>query len=620
MVLIKVLGLDKMSKLKLKKKMQDGKVKDDELGIKINEKNSITRQRPDDTDTGDKRSLIIRGGISSAYKHNINLEPGRQNSGGGNCSYLSVIYNINDRECFLTKFPMSPDYYRRVWNIDLMNKVLDKRIPWNPGLTRQEIQAGFQEIMESGVYERSFFGDMMMAGIACGVKKRILIFNTNENTIHDPVSVVDPRDYGSYVDSKIPVVIAYNMAHFESLHPVQEKDIEETVKLANSYSSGSYVEDYGFTKEHMSYLISSKSIVFSNKKYSVQECGTHLDRSPPPKKTKYFEMVGDTAPLTTKKNDENTSKMEAFIYENILFKETESGKIVCGVCEIECSKLIVHMNGNKYCTEYFSDMVEFKRKYSQFRDKRSRTQNATNETAEHQKIFEANDSNPKSESATKVGDATNFKFGGFDFEELENGRIRCGVCQVECIRLVLHINGSPKCAEKFEMQNFKTEYSRYRHNKRVKEHQAKKKAEDPTAFKLNLKKRVQESQARKKSEDPKAFKDNQNKNVKECESRKKAEDLKAFQDNHKKRNKESDARKKSEDPKAFKENARQRKLKSNNNVSASKRLINFRRKTKYGPIFICSSCHQKLFENQVVEITDEIRDQINKVDPGIMVY
>ena len=381
MVLIKVLGLDKMSKLKLKKKMQDGKVKDDELGIKINEKNGVSRQRPDDTDTGDKRSLIISGGISSAYKHNINLEPGRQNSGGGNCSYLSLIYNINDRECFLTKFPMSPDYYRRVWNIDLMNKVLDKRIPWNPGLTRQEIQAGFQEIMESGVYERSFFGDMMMAGIACGVKKRILIFNTNENTIHDPVSVVDPRDYKSDIDSQIPVVIAYNMVHFESLHPVNQKDIEETVKLANSYSSGSYEEDYGFTKQHMPYLI-SKSIVFSNKKNSVQEYGTHQNRSPPPKKSKYFKTVEDKAPLTTKKNDEKITKKEAFIYENILFKETESDKIVCGVCEVECSKLIVHMNGNKYCTEYFSDMTDFKKKYSEYRDKRSRGKSTRKRTLE----------------------------------------------------------------------------------------------------------------------------------------------------------------------------------------------------------------------------------------------
>ena len=188
---------------------------------------------------------------------------------------------------------------------------------------------------------------------------------------------MDPRDYKSDIDSEIPVVIAYNMVHFESLHPVNQKDIEETVKLANSYSSGSYEEDYGFTKQHMPYLI-SKSIVFSSKKKSVQEYGTHQNRSPPPKKSKYFKTVEDKAPLTTKKNDEKITKMEAFFYENILFKETESDKIVCGVCEVECTKLIVHMNGNKYCTEYFSDMTDFKKKYSEYRDKRSRGKSRVN--------------------------------------------------------------------------------------------------------------------------------------------------------------------------------------------------------------------------------------------------
>ena len=51
MVLIKVLGLDKMSKLKLKKKTQDGKVIEDKMGIKIDDK------KGDDKDTGDKMSL-----------------------------------------------------------------------------------------------------------------------------------------------------------------------------------------------------------------------------------------------------------------------------------------------------------------------------------------------------------------------------------------------------------------------------------------------------------------------------------------------------------------------------------------------------------------------------------
>ena len=54
-------------------------------------------------------------------------------------------------------------------------------------------------------------------------------------------------------------------------------------------------------------------------------------------------------------------------------------------------------------------------------------------------------------------------------------------------------------------------------------------------------------------------------------------------------------------------------------MNASKRLLNFKRRVQYGPIFICSCCHQKLFENQVEVITDEIRDKIDNADPGIRV-
>ena len=68
---------------------------------------------------------IFTRAIASAQKHNITLEPGRMNPGIGNCSYESVINNINDRSCFQEKLPMSPDYYRRVWTTDMMNRTLD---------------------------------------------------------------------------------------------------------------------------------------------------------------------------------------------------------------------------------------------------------------------------------------------------------------------------------------------------------------------------------------------------------------------------------------------------------------------------------------------------------------
>ena len=208
---------------------------------------------------------IVQRAIASANKHMINLEPGRENHADGNCSFEAVMFNINDRSCFQEKLPMTPDFYRRIWITDMMNKILDARNPWNPGLTRTEIVLGFQELMKSGIYERSFFGDMMMAAIACGVKKRILIFNTNESittTGHDPIAVVDPTHYGGSLDNEIPVVVAYNLVHYESLQPVERTDIEETIKLTRSYIAqpSRYIEEYGFTRNDISYLTSHNLI------------------------------------------------------------------------------------------------------------------------------------------------------------------------------------------------------------------------------------------------------------------------------------------------------------------------------------------------------------------------
>ena len=208
-----------------------------------------------------KSQRIFQRAISNAAQHGIKLKPGIENNGNGNCSYESVLVNINGRNCFKEKLHMSPDFYRRIWNTDLMNKILDGRIPWNPGLTRTQIQEGFGEIMESGVYERSFFGDMMMPGIACGTRKLILIFNTHEMTPHDPVSVIDPSHYGGICDTEIPIVLAYNLVHYESLHPIDLHDLEATVKLTKSYIAkpSRYIKEYGFTRNDMKYLVSQST-------------------------------------------------------------------------------------------------------------------------------------------------------------------------------------------------------------------------------------------------------------------------------------------------------------------------------------------------------------------------
>ena len=363
------------------------------------------------TETKIRYKKIFQRAISSAQKHGINLEPGRENKGNGNCSYEAAIYNINDRKCFADKLPMSHDYYRRIWNTDMMNKIIDKaNSDWNPGLTNAQLREGFEEVMESGVYEIPFFGDMMIAGIACGMKKRILIFNTNEKTTHDPISVVDPLHYGGVIDTDIPVVVAYDIVHFESLHPVDSKDIDETIKLVKSYIAqpSRYGVEYGFTRSDIKDLIS--------------DC-------------------------TTNASEEKVSS------ESVEKDEPEKG-----------------------------------------------------ETKE-------------------IKNDVDFKFDEIWFRELINGKIRCGVCKIECVRLIVHLNSSAKCSMNFNMPKLKIEYSKFRSRKRLKNHENKRKIDNIVKFKADSNQRQKERQAKRKTENLEGFKKKAQESKSKHVTKKKAENL-----------------------------------------------------------------------------------------------
>ena len=269
---------------------------------------------------------------------------------------------------------MSPDFYRKIWNIDMLNKILCKENHWNPGLTDAQLREGFAELMKSGVYERPFFGDMMIAGIACGIRKRILIFNTNERTTHDPISVIDPAQFGGRVDNEVPVVVAYDMEHYESMHPVENCDIDETIRLVNSYIAepSRYAKDYGFTRNDMNYLISKESKQVNTSKLNTEKnetskgvnnslCGVLNEI------IARAEKVKDSAEsdFTELKGNEQT---EEFVFGGVLFQDMKNGSVRCGICKADCKRLVFHLNSSERCKKNF-DMPELTAEYSKYRSR-----------------------------------------------------------------------------------------------------------------------------------------------------------------------------------------------------------------------------------------------------------
>ena len=67
-----------------------------------------------------------------------------------------------------------------------------------------------------------------------------MIFNTNLQSSHDPIYVVDPRKFDVQPDTAIPIIVAYNQSHYESLHPCSNADILATINLAKEYLENRY--------------------------------------------------------------------------------------------------------------------------------------------------------------------------------------------------------------------------------------------------------------------------------------------------------------------------------------------------------------------------------------------
>ena len=198
-----------------------------------------------------EKTMMISRCIQSAKKHGINLKHGSSNPGTGDCAFEAIIQNINDRADFREKFPMSINWYRRTWTTDMANRTIYS--DYNT-FTNQEWLEGWKEMQTPGTYERGIFGDLMLPGIACGTRKYLLIFNTSLNTPHDPIYVVDPNIFNVNPDTDIPVVLSYNMSHYESMEPCTNVDVQMSKDLVRQYLEGRY----RYKRHDLPYLLSNQ--------------------------------------------------------------------------------------------------------------------------------------------------------------------------------------------------------------------------------------------------------------------------------------------------------------------------------------------------------------------------
>ena len=109
-----------------------------------------------------------------------------------------------------------------------------------PAELEKYIKQQWEKLRQDCAYEIDYFGDLLIQAISRGAKKMILIVNTDINSTNDPVVVVSPETFGGERDSDLPVIVAYNGHHYESLEPCDAESNAATKVLCEKYKNGEY--------------------------------------------------------------------------------------------------------------------------------------------------------------------------------------------------------------------------------------------------------------------------------------------------------------------------------------------------------------------------------------------
>ena len=549
----------------------------------------------------DERNTMITRAICSAKHHEINLKSGNPTAGEGDCAFEAVVNNNNERKCFKEKFPLSITSYRQIWVTDMANRTVDTE--WNI-FSPQEWLAGWQEMLVPGTYERDIYGDLMLPGIACGIKKYILIFNTNLQSPHDPIYVVDPRKFNVQPDTVIPIILAYNLSHYESLHPNSNRDMLGTINLVKEYLENRYRysrKDFPLLlgvvskqPENRMDTIETDEIDLNNIDNFLDEKAEHRSRkiqdhreSMLPYKLKNYKIE------TNSTENEKESKGQKRKLENPSNKSNEND------FEKQKKKTFKKPAPKKQISNSLkssSDNLE------EDRNSRDKSENYDIDLNEVDKFLDGDtESRFMSSEQSQANLTYKLKNKGKELKIVQdNGKMICPFCKISIKNIKINFDRHVECGRKIDMDHFLSNHNEYLQEKRRNQlriaqmkRKTKLKEENREKFREDNNKAVKKSQIRAKEKDAEKFRKAHNEAAKKSKIIAKEKDAEKFR----KANNE-----------AVKKSQKQKKQ----NVDETTRLNNFNKAVLFGPIFICSCCKRKLYENGVTKINDEFKEKVNK--------
>ena len=232
----------------------------------------------------------------------------------------------------------------------------------------------------------------------------------------------------------------------------------------------------------------------------------------------------------------------------------------------------------------------------------------------------------------------------------------CLGCGKQFVNILLHLRRILECQAFYDIETLEKEKKKEATIRKITKYRVKRKAENEIGFKENAKACVEKCRAKKKLKDEsesclgcgkhfvyilrhlrwslkcqafynmEALENEKGKQatirkITKFRAKKKAENEVEFKDNKRKQNDKFRAKKRLENQVQFKESVKEQvgkyRASRKENWGRIERLIAFRKATQFGAIFVCVSCHQRMFENGVTVVTNYFKEMVEKKKPGL---
>ena len=539
-------------------------------------------------DSEDRVNHLTKVAIQNAKNHGISLKPGRNIERDGNCSFASVLENINRRSCFPQKLTNSMSFYRTQWVTELQNQTPNFPI-LTGGYSEDKQKNLWNELKRPGIWNVEYYGDFLIYAVARGSRKNILIFNTHSEA-GIQINCVNGNQFNGSIDTDCPVVLGYDGLHYESLHTISDTDIERTKLLVSQYMNGSYTSPSPFMGLRIENVSSNdSSTCFKNGKEIASVCKTSSENT-------LEKTTVDVPTQVVCSNNNNLKLKESGMGQSGFTFESHSAEITVGIvgddeylcpggCKKSFKRLKSHLFQSKKC-QIGLDLKNFAAAWEEMLNQKKKSRlNMSNAANELAKISEQN------------GEARNRLVSAEHMDSCNVGLEKSEVSELEFIKSIRPKNRSE--GEKSRYSELMKKRAKAKDKIRKSTEREKRRSADEESYKASRAQEKKAEREKKRSTDETSYKASR---VQE----KRAE-------REKKRSTDEDSYKASQ----VQEKRAQREKKKND-IAESERRKKFRDSIRDGRKFVCICCERLNFINGVIEFSCSLQDTVEAKHEGII--